>query len=490
MEQYPNPALNSGTSAGDVNIGVYDADTILLFKNINPKLFASFNDSLTIKNGIVDDMEKLGAIEETTTTENFHYQEGSYYTTAAVVSRASVTASSVVVTINAQGTSGNYTSFGKIGDMVSLGNSQYWAQITDKNGSSTSATATLTLSRGTDTSFSLADTAVLNDGTILAAPTTLQGHGQAFPDGINLFQVRYQTNIGLMVTATPEMDGSLANQEVYIGVGPNGERYMTTRQLMALTVRAEYERAYGFLFHTGADYTYTDVWGNTRTAQSTAGLYQTANDYAQKYPITPGMLDIDDIYTIATAAVTSQAGNEFMGYLGLGRKQEWDKIIRQYTQTTQVSPADPGAFGAFGSKKSVDGAGNVSLSPDQAMEYAAILGYSTVNVLGCNFHVKTPPELQSQSIIKGDPANAYYAQTMLFLPATKGVSNFNGNQGTGLSFGMKVRMQKNPLTGASQRMMLVDRGPANLGTNAFSRQIIQEYGLTTYNPNKMIYVTK
>jgi hypothetical protein len=287
------------------------------------------------------------------------------------------------------------------------------------------------------------------------------------------------------MTATPQMDGSLANQQVNIGFGPNGERYMTTRQFLALTVRAEYERAFAMLFGTGESYTYTDVWGNSRQAVSPAGLYKTADQFAQKFTVPAGLMDIDDLYQFAYTALTSQAGNEFMGYFGLKKKEEWDRIIGTYFGNNLVLLPD--SYSAF-STRNQPGEGNVSLSPDQAKQNAVTLGYSSINIQGCVFHAKTPGELRANTMVKGDQA-AWVNNSMLFIPATKGVSNFDGNQGKGLSFGMKVRMQNNPLTGTASKMMVVDRGPANLGTNAFDRQIIQEHGLTTYNPSKMILVS-
>lgn len=484
MQQFPSPSVPSGAGQGSTNIVEYSADDILLMKNIRPDIINNYDDTLIMRRGIYADMEQLGREEITTTTENYHYQQGSYYQVGTVVSLASASASSVTVTVNAQGTAGAYYSFGKVGDMVSIGGTKYLARIQSKSDSPSSATHTFVLSRGDNTEYALNDTAIITAGTELSAPFSAQAHGEAFPNGIDLTQTRFLTTLHYMVTSTSTIFGDVANQEMYIQIGENaGTRYVTDRQIVALAVRSQLNKAFAMLFADGTTFTGTDINGQTRNIPTTTGLYPTADQFATKFPVTPGYLDVDDIYSFANQAKLNMAGNEFMGYFGDPRKQEWDMIWQKYFPNGAVQ------YASFSERKNADGS-TVKINPDEAKQMAVDLGYNSISVNGITFHCKTPLEFSHLNVAKNTPNASYYRNTILFVPAKNGVITFNGSTAQGLSFGIKSRMQRTAsMGGPPVKLLTVNQTPANFNTDGNKRSVLEEFGLTTYNASKMIYVT-
>jgi len=132
MEQFPNPSIPSGQGQAAGNILQYSPDQILLVKNIRPDIVIAYDDKFILDRGVAADMKSMGREEVTTTTENYHYQTGSYFTSATVGFINSSAAGSITFQVNAVGASGYYASPGNVGDSAILGNDKFSALVTAK----------------------------------------------------------------------------------------------------------------------------------------------------------------------------------------------------------------------------------------------------------------------------------------------------------------------------------------------------------------------
>jgi hypothetical protein len=483
----PNPAVYGGQGQAVGNIAQYEADDILLAKNIMRNLVMAYDDAVVLYKGVGADMESMGRVEETTTTENYHYQTGSYFASALVGSIVSSAAGTITFQVDAVGASGTYASPGNVGDVALLGDQQYQAKISAKTGGATDAVHTITLVRGTGvTDYALNDTAVINTGDFVTFPFSGQVAGEDFPDGIVIRDVRFRTPLHYMMTSTSEILADLANQEMNVQLAnEGGTQYIVNRQDVALMVRSQVKRAFALLFADGSSYTAT-VDGASKAFTTTQGLYPTAKEFGTKIPVTPGLLDIDDVYTIANTSGVAQVSGELIGYLGPNRKQEWDTVIGTFFNNGAVI-YDGGAFAT-----KVDPATGVAskLNPTEATEHAVNLGYNTIALQGFKLSVKIPIEFYHNVIASGIPANGYYWNTGLFMPSTGGTTTFGGKQIQGSSFVIKQRMGLvDQIGGPRVRLRVVNQGPANFGSERFKKTLIEEFGVQTLNPQKFILMT-
>jgi hypothetical protein len=491
MEQFPVGGAASGQTLAANSVLNLTPDQILLYKNIKPDLVENISDSAFYDNSLYAMMLNMGMVETTTTTENYHYENGSYFAPATVASVNTASASAITLvytTSSVSGSSGSYLSPGMVGDNVLI-NGQYVCVVTAKSASLTNnATHSITIDRGDITDFALNDTSVVAAGSILTFPFSTQVSGQDFPDGINVTQTRYKTPLHYMMTSTSEVLSDLANQETYIRIsGNDGSKYFIEREDVALTIRHAIKKASALLIANGSTYSYT-VDSVAKSAPSTVGLYPTAAQYGTVTPISPGMMDLDDIYNAAARARSgAQAGNEILGLLGTTRRREWDNIFRTDFQN--------GAFvynNTFSTFSAQNGVGGMSrIGQDEAKQHAIMLGFGSVNVLGVTIHVKTPTEFEHPTIFNvSGLQNSYYQNTLLMTPAGKTVS-FNGNTLQGISFGIKTRMGVvgNGFNAPRQQVRQVNQTPANFGSERFKKTLIEEFGLTTYNASKFQLIT-
>jgi hypothetical protein len=378
-----------------------------------------------------------------------------------------------------------------IGDNVLI-NGQYVCVVTDKFAPvGVNTTHYIDISRGSITDFALNDTSVVAAGSILTFPFSTQVSGQDFPDGINVTQTRYKTPLHYMMTSTSEVLSDLANQETYIQIkGNDGSKYFIEREDVALTIRHAIKKASALLIANGSTYQVPNITGftGTKSATSTVGLYPTAAQYGTVTPISPGMMDLDDIYNAAARARSgAQAGNEILGLLGTTRRREWDGIFRTDFQN--------GAFvynNTYSTFSAQNGVGGMSrIGQDEAKQHAINLGFGSVTILGITIHVKTPTEFEHPTIFNvSGLQNSYYQNTLLMTPAGKTVS-FNGNTLQGISFGIKSRMGSvgNGFNAPRQQVRQINQTPANFGSERFKKTLIEEFGLTTYNASKFQLIT-
>jgi hypothetical protein len=484
MDQFPNPSIPSGQGQAAGNILQYSPDQILLVKNIRPDIVIAYDDKFILDRGVAADMKSMGREEVTTTTENYHYQTGSYFTSATVGFIASSSAASITFQVNAVGASGYYASPGNVGDSAILGNDKFSALVTAKTGTVTDAVHTITLSRGDSTDFALNDTTVIAFGDEVSFPFSSQVAGQDFPDGVAIRDTRFKTNLHYMMTATDEIIADMANQEQNIMIGTDGStQYYIGRQRLALTVRSQVKKAFAVLFANGANYSAT-VDGVSKAFTTTTGLYPTADQFATKLAITPGLMDIDDLYTIAQQARRGLIGNELIAYIGPNRKQEWDTLFGTFFQNGAV------VYDSFANKYDAMSGGTKPMDANSAMEHGVSLGYKSVNLLDISVHTKIPVEFDHNVIAKGNVNDSYYRQSILLMQASNGTISFNGKTMQGLSFGLKVREGVTAFGGGRARVRVYDQNPANFGNERFKETLIEEFGVTTYNAQKMILVTK
>ena len=492
MEIFPAGGASSGQSLPVDSILRLTPDNILLYKNIKPEIVENLNDAAFFDNSIYQMMISLGMEDTTTTTENYHYETGSYFAPATVGSTESPTASTIrlkYTTSSVAGASGSYISPGMVGDQVLI-NGQYVCRVTNKNAPVGDNTEHyIDIDRGSITAFALNDTSVVTTGAILTFPFSSQVSGQSFPDGIAIADTRFKTNLHYMMTSTSEVLSDIANQETYIRLrNEQGTEYYINREDVALTIRHSIKKASALLIANGADYSQT-IDGVSKTFTTTTGLYPTAAQFGTVTPITPGLMDLDDIYNIAARARSgSQAGNELMGLLGTARRREWDNIFRTDFQN--------GAFvynNTYSTFSAINEGGTMKrIGQDEAKQHAINLGFGTVNVLGVSIHVKTPTEFEHPTIFNPEGLqNVGYQQTLLLMPAGKTVS-FNGNTLEGISFGVKSRLGLVGEGFGAARMKIrpVNQTPANLDRESWKKTFIEEFGLTTYNARKFQLITQ
>lgn len=489
---FPTGGSVSGQGEGSASIVQYTPDQILLMKDIRPDIIMQVDDARFLKNSILSDIMAMGREETTTTTELYHYETGSYFATAEVLALTSATADSVIVeyTASSMNSSGGVvTSPGNVGDIVILGNDKFTAVITSKNVSASPHKITLTRGTG-NTSGALNDTSIIAVGDTLSFPYSVQAAGEAFPDGTSIRDTRYQNYLQYMMTSTPEIEADLANQELYISLsGQPGTNYMINRYDVALTVRHAVKKGYAMLFSDGSTYNATMPDGSSKAIQTTVGLYPSAEQFATKYAIAPGFLDIDDIYNFATNSAAVSGSNENIVYIGPDRKNEWDSIFRSDFQNGAVVYANPTSYEVFANKTSATGA--EKLDPKGAAEQALSLGYRSVNVKDINFHTKVPTEFYNPKIVNvPGKSRGYYATSMLIIPATNGTTTFNRSQTQGISFGIKTRLGLNRFDGSRSKIRLYNQAPENFGSERFKKTFVEEFGLTTHNAVKYILVTK
>jgi|GEM_PF-4395061 len=491
MIEFPTGGASSGQTLAADSILRLTPDDILLMKNIRPDIVENINDSAFFDNSIYAMMLSLGMEETTTTTENYHYQTGSYFAPATVASTSGATADEITLvyaTSSVAGSSGSYVSPGMVGDVVLI-DQRYTAVVTAKAASvSNNATHSITISRGSDTSFALNDTSVVTAGSILSFPFSAQVSGQEFPDGIAISDTRFKTSLHYMMTSTSEVLSDLANQQTYIKL-PNyaGTDYYIERETVALTVRHSVKKAGAMLIANGASYS-TTVDGVSKSYPTTTGLYPTAAQYGSTTAITPGLMDLDDIYNMAQRARSGQQGDELMTFIGSARKREWDAIFRTQFQNGAVVYADP-TYKTFSVKN--NGQSLSRLSDEQAKEHSIALGFKAVTLLNITIHTKVPTEFDHPTIFNMPGLeNGYYQNSILTTTSGKTVS-MNGNTLQGVSFGIKSRLGVvgEGFGAPRQKVRLVNQTPANFGSERFKRTFIEEFGLTTYNANKLQLIT-
>lgn len=490
MIQFPNPAQPSGQNTGLSDIIDLTPDDILLYKNIQPSIVQSINDAGFFNQSIYDLMLRMGSAETTTTTENYHYETGSYFAYATVDTVTSASAGSAQLNFNTTsvyGSAGNYTSPFQVNDILLI-NGRYQVIVTQKVApAATQSGHYVVVSRGSDTDFALNSTSIVTSGAVLSSPFSIQTAYGAFPDGITIRDVRYKTPLMRMQTGTGEVTADLANQETYISLpGVAGSNYRIPRIKVALTIRHALKKSMALIVGKAVDYTLTQINSGTKTETSTSGLWPTIQQFGTTRPIASGMLDLYDLYEIAQVARSTGQSPEMMGLFGSQRKVEFDAIFKN---------AFPNGAYVWNAKSDMfAGAGTPSpLSASEAQQKGVNLGFNGVVVNDVTIHAKAVSEFDHPNIFNAPGLRySWYRMSAAFLPAmTSGT--FNGSPVTGTSFKVLTRpgYDGNNWFDAPNKAQIqtINRGPSNIGAQAADQTLSEEFALTTYNASKCQLVT-
>ena len=267
-------------SSSFVNSALLSADDYAVLRRITGG-YVIFKDSTFWRNGVIDFAYKMGSVKDTTTTDIWHFEQGSVIPVGQCNGVVSLSGGAYVIPVaavtngvypyNPSGanplqtppTTGPTLTFGQIGDKVIARNGTLVGVISAVN----RATPSITVTTG---NLNTTAWTALQSGDYIYVASSVMGQYDKFVSGNAVTQNRWGVTQQTFYAATPESTmASLSQQKSYsiMGKDYNGPIYLEN-----MYTEFAHAEAFGFLLGDGQQFTYTTPEGNSETRTEVLGL--------------------------------------------------------------------------------------------------------------------------------------------------------------------------------------------------------------------------